>query len=93
MVLTKADMAKDVMIKNGFSKKQSIETVKILIELIKASLEESDEVLISGFGKFCVKQKSERRGRNPQTGDDLMMAPRKVVRFRCPGKLQEKING
>ena len=93
MVLTKADMAKDVMIKNGFSKKQSIETVEILIELIKASLEESDDVLISGFGKFCVKQKSERRGRNPQTGDDLMMVPRKVVRFRCSGKLQEKING
>jgi len=93
MVLTKADMAKDVMIKNGFSKKQSIETDKILIELIKASLEESDDVLISGFGKFCVKQKSERRGRNPQTGDDLMMVPRKVVRFRCSGKLQEKING
>jgi integration host factor subunit alpha len=52
----------------------------------------SERVLISNFGKFCVKKKRERRGRNPATGEDMMMAPRKVVTFHCSGRLREKIN-
>jgi integration host factor subunit alpha len=55
--------------------------------------ESGDDVLISGFGKFCVKEKGERRGRNPSTGEDMMMKPRKVVTFRCSRSLREKING
>ena len=49
--------------------------------------------MISGFGKFCVKDKKERRGRNPATGEELMLVPRRVVTFKCSGKLKEKING
>jgi integration host factor subunit alpha len=63
-----------------------------MLELIKRSLESGHDVLISGFGKFCVNQKRERRGRNPATGKDMMLAPRKTVRFRCSGKLKEKLN-
>jgi integration host factor subunit alpha len=72
--------------------KRSSEIVEILLELIKSSLESGEDVLISGFGKFCVKEKGQRRGRNPATGGDMILAPRKVVTFRCSGKLREKIN-
>jgi integration host factor subunit alpha len=60
------------------------------VELIKQSLESGEDVMISGFGKFCVKKK--RRGRNPSTGKDLILAPRKVVTFKWSGKLKEKLN-
>jgi integration host factor subunit alpha len=65
---------------------------KAWIELIKGKLEKGEDVLISGFGKFCVMEKGERRGRNPATGQDLMLAPRRVVTFKCSGKLRERIN-
>ncbi len=71
---------------------KAFETVEIMLELIKRSLETGEDVLISGFGKFCVKKKRERRGRNPATGEDLMLAPRKVVTFQCSGKLREKLD-
>ncbi|MFC1887125.1 HU family DNA-binding protein [Thermodesulfobacteriota bacterium] len=60
---------------------------------MKKSLESGDDSLISGFGKFCVKNKGKRRGRNPATGDDMMLRPRKVVTFKCSGRLRKKING
>jgi integration host factor subunit alpha len=63
-----------------------------LLELIKSALESGHDVMISGFGKFCVKQKGERRGRNPATGDDMVLAPRKVVTFKWSGKLKEKLD-
>jgi integration host factor subunit alpha len=69
-----------------------VELVEILLELIKAKLASGEDVLISGFGKFCVKKKKERRGRNPATGDTMMLTPRKVVIFKCSGKLRKKIN-
>ena len=59
---------------------------------MKKTLESGEDVMISGFGKFCVKNKKERRGRNPATGDDMMLRPRKVVTFKCSGNLREKIN-
>ena len=62
------------------------------MEIMKKTMEKGEDVLISGFGKFCVKGKKERRGRNPATGDDLMLTPRRVVTFKCSGKLRSKIN-
>jgi integration host factor subunit alpha len=59
---------------------------------MKSTLEKGEDVLISGFGKFCVKQKKQRRGRNPATGADLILKERKVVTFKCSGKLRNKIN-
>ncbi len=90
--LTKAHIIDAVAEKNGFTRKRSIETVEILLELIKRTLETGEDVLISGFGKFCVKKKNKRRGRNPATGTDMMLRPRKVVTFLCSGKLRERIN-
>jgi len=90
--LTKAHIVNAVAERNGFTRKKSIDTVEILLELIKRSLESGEDVLISGFGKFCVKNKKKRKGRNPATGKDLILAPRKVVTFRWSGKLKEKLN-
>jgi len=90
--LTKAHIIDAVAEKNGFTRKKSIETVEILLELIKRTLEIDEKVLISGFGKFSVKKKKKRRGRNPATGEDLMLAPRKVVTFQSSMKLREKLN-
>jgi integration host factor subunit alpha len=87
--LIKAHIIDAVAESNGYTRKKSIETV---LELIKRSLESGEDVLISGFGKFCVKEKAERRGRNPATGKDLILSPRKVVTFIWSGKLKEKLN-
>ena len=91
MALTKNDIVAKVN-DLGFTKKKSIETVESLLEIIKTTLEDGDDVLVSGFGKFCVKEKQKRRGRNPATGSDLMLRERKVVTFKCSGKLRNKIN-
>jgi integration host factor subunit alpha len=77
----------------GYPRSKSTEAIEILLEIMKRTLEDGDDVLISGFGKFCVKEKKERKGRNPATGDDLMLAPRRVVTFRCSNNLRDKVNG
>lgn len=92
MALTKADIITTISNELGFSKRQSIDLVDSLLEIIKKSLETGDDVLVSGFGKFCVKEKNARKGRNPATGQDMMLSPRKVVTFKCSGKLRDKIN-
>ena len=63
------------------------------LEIIKQTLASSEDVLISGFGRFCVKNQEERRGRNPQTGEDMALRPRRVVIFRCSGVLRDRISG
>jgi integration host factor subunit alpha len=93
MALTKADIVEDIRLRNGYTKNQAIETVETLLEIMKRTLESGEDVLISGFGKFCVNEKKERRGRNPATGDDMMLRPRKVVTFKCSGKLRDRVNG
>ncbi|MBI5894964.1 MAG: integration host factor subunit alpha [Desulfobacterales bacterium] len=92
MTLTKAQIVDIIHEELPFPKNKSTEVIEGLIEIIKRTLENSEDVLISGFGKFCVKNKRERRGRNPATGDDLILSQRKVVTFKCSGKLREKIN-
>ena len=93
MTLTKANIVEAVAEQNGYPKKQSVNTIETLLEIIKRSLEAGEDVLISRFGKFCVKEKQERRGRNPATGEDMMLEPRRVVTFRCSRQLRDKING
>jgi integration host factor subunit alpha len=93
MTLKKADIVEAVSKQNGYTLNQSFEVVERLLEIIKTSLESGEDVLISGFGKFCVKGKKQRRGRNPVTGESMMFSPRKVVTFKCSGKLRDKING
>ena len=93
MALTKNDIVERLQVELGFTKSQSIQVTECLLEQIKASLESGDDVLVSGFGKFCVKNKNERKGRNPATGEDLMLEPRRVVTFKWSGKLRRKLNG
>ncbi len=93
MTLTKANIVDAIHNDLGFPKNRSAELIEILLEQIKSSLEKGEDVLISGFGKFCVKSKKERRGRNPATGDDMMLSQRQVVTFRCSHLLREKISG
>ena len=90
--LTKDMLVKSVAGETGLAGKQSVELVETLIELIKGRLASGDDVLISGFGKFSIREKKERKGRNPATGDSLMLKPRRVVTFHCSGKLREKLN-
>ena len=92
MSLTKAHIINSIQNQLNIPKNKSSETVESLLEIIKSTLESGEDVLISGFGKLCVKEKSERRGRNPATGEDMMLAPRKVITFKCSGKLRDKIN-
>ena len=92
MTLTKAQIIEEISSRDGFTKKKSIEIVETLLDIIKSTLESGDDVLISGFGKFCVKGKKERRGRNPATGEAMMLDPRKIVTFKCSQKLREQIN-
>jgi len=92
MTLTKATLIESIAESNGFPKNRATETVEIFLEIIKSTLESGEDVLISGFGKFCVKEKRERKGRNPATGSDLMLPARKVVTFRCSGKLRDMVN-
>jgi integration host factor subunit alpha len=92
MALTKNDIVTRVH-SLGFTKNKSVKIIEALLEIIKSTLEKGEDVLLSGFGKFRVKQKNKRRGRNPATGDDLTLKERKVVTFKCSGKLRDKING
>ena len=93
MALTKADIVEAVQTEIGFTRHQSTELVENLLEHIKSTLASGEDVLVSGFGKFCVNEKRERRGRNPATGEDMMLAPRRVVTFKCSGNLRKRING
>jgi integration host factor subunit alpha len=93
MTLTKIQIVESVQNQTGFPKNKSSEIVETLLEIIKRTLASGDDVLVSGFGKFCVNEKKERKGRNPATGDAMMLAPRKVITFKCSGTLRGRING
>lgn len=93
MALTKQDIVEQIQTHLGFPKSQSSDITEILLEIIKSELATGDNVLVSGFGKFCVKVKNKRNGRNPATGEDLILPARRVVTFKCSSKLREKING
>ncbi|RLB82321.1 MAG: integration host factor subunit alpha [Deltaproteobacteria bacterium] len=92
MARTKADIIDAIHMKLGCSKAKSAELVESILEIIKQTLANGEDVLISGFGKFCVKNKEERKGRNPQTGEDMMLGSRRVVTFKCSGVLRDRVN-
>jgi integration host factor subunit alpha len=92
MTLTKAQIVENLFAKNLFTKGESAQIIETLFELIKQSLQDGDDVLISGFGKFSVKEKHQRRGRNPQSGEPITLPPRRVVTFHYSAGLKEKMN-
>jgi integration host factor subunit alpha len=93
MTLTKIQIVESIHNQTGFPKNKSSEILETLLEIIKNTLASGEDVLVSGFGRFCVREKTERKGRNPATGEDMMLEPRKVVTFRCSGKLRKRVNG
>ena len=92
MTLTKNQIVQNIIKETGITKRKAVDTVEHLLEIVKSSLASGEEVLVSGFGKFNVKSKYQRKGRNPSSGEDLMLDARRVVTFRCSGKLRDKIN-
>lgn len=92
MALTKAQIVDSVQEQFGLPRKQCVDIVEKLLECIKSTLENGEDVMISGFGKFCVNEKKQRKGRNPATGEDLILSSRRVVTFKCSQRLREKIN-
>ena len=91
MTLTKAKIAETIQEELGFPMNRSAELVETMLELMKQNLAEGDDILISGFGKFSVKQKRQRKGRNPATGEDMMLPARKIVTFKCSSVLRDRI--
>jgi integration host factor subunit alpha len=92
MTLTKAHIIDTIYNNTDLNRPQATRAVENFLESIKKTLESGEDVLISGFGKFCVNEKKERRGRNPATGEDLMLPPRKVITFKCSPVFRKKIS-
>ena len=91
MTLTKAQIIDSIQNQTGFPKNKSSEIVETLLEIIKNAIGSGEDVLISSFGKFCVREKQKRKGRNPATGNAIMLRSRKVVTFKCSGKLRKRV--
>lgn len=91
MALTKAEVAEHLFEKVGLSKRDAKEMVEIFFEEIRETLESGEQVKLSGFGNFDLRQKSERPGRNPKTGEDIPISARKVVTFRPGQKLKSRV--
>jgi integration host factor subunit alpha len=90
--MTKADIVEKIYDKVGFSKKESAELVEMVFDIIKSTLEKGDKIKIAGFGNFVVKEKADRRGRNPQTGDEIIISARKILTFKPSQVLKASIN-
>ena len=93
MALTKSDIMSKISNETGLTNSQSRNVFENLLGVIISTLESGEDVLFSGFGKFSVIEKNVRKGRNPATGSDMMLPARKVVNFKCSGKLRDRING
>ena len=93
MTLIKDHIIRSVGDRLGLSKFESSRIVEFVLETVKSSLSNGENVLISGFGKFNVRKKAARRGRNPATGEDLTLEPRGVVTFQCSAVMRDRING
>jgi len=93
MTMTKAGLVDSVYDRVGVSKKDAAEYVDLVLEIMKETLEAGDELKISGFGKFEVRHKGERIGRNPQSGVEIMIPKRKVLRFKVSQVLKDELNG
>ena len=90
--MTKADIVDKIYEKVGFSKKESAELVELVFDIVKSTLEQGDKIKIAGFGNFVVKEKADRRGRNPQTGEEITISARKILTFKPSQVLKASIN-
>ena len=90
--MTKADIVEKIYEKVGFSKKESAELVETVFDIMKSTLEGGDKIKIAGFGNFVVKEKANRRGRNPQTGDEIIISARRILTFKPSQVLKASLN-
>lgn len=90
--MTKADLVESVYLKTGFSKKESAQIVELVFDLMKSTLEKGEKIKLAGFGNFVVKNKATRKGRNPQTGDEIEISSRKILTFKPSQVLKSVIN-
>src|SRR2546423_10007416 len=93
MTMTKADIVERIYEKVGFSKKEATEVVESIFELVKERLEQGEKVKISGFGNFVVNEKRPRKGRNPQTGKEIVISGRRGLTFKASQGLKKTMNG
>jgi integration host factor subunit alpha len=91
--MTKADLIESVYLTTGFSKKESAAIIEMVFDLMKNTLQDGEKIKIAGFGNFVVKDKSSRRGRNPQTGNEIEISARKILTFKPSQVLKASING
>lgn len=89
--MTKADIVARIYEKVGFSKKEAADVVEATFEIIKGSLEKGEKVKISGFGNFVVHSKRPRKGRNPQTGEEIVIVGRRVLTFKASQILKNNL--
>ena len=90
--MTKADIVETIYEKVGFSRKESADIVDLVFDLLKETLEKGDKIKISGFGNFVVREKRSRKGRNPQTGDEIQITARRVLTFKPSQVLRKALN-
>ena len=90
--MTKADIFEKVQAETDFNRKESAEMVEAVFAIMKSTLESGENLKISGFGSFIVKQKKDRRGRNPQTGETITIEARRILTFKPSNLLKEAIN-
>ncbi len=91
--MTKADLIESIYLTTGFSKKESAAIVEMVFDLMKTTLQDGEKIKIAGFGNFVVKEKASRRGRNPQTGNEIEISARKILTFKPSQVLKASING
>jgi len=91
--MTKANIAERIATVNGFSKLESMDLVESVLSIIKDVLADGETLKVSGFGSFVVKDKNDRRGRNPQTGEEITIDARRVLTFKPSAALKGAING
>jgi len=92
MTLTKARIVEKLYAESDFSKERCVELVESVFGLMKDELKKGNDICVSGFGKWFVRRKAPRRGRNPQTGEEVMLDARTVVTFKCSGRLRKIMN-
>ena len=92
MTLTKTNITETIEKELDLSRSDAYNTVEEFLEIIKETIENGEDLMISGFGKFCVNEKNARKGRNPATNEEMILPPRRVVTFKCSGKLRDLVN-
>jgi integration host factor subunit alpha len=91
LAITKTSIIEKISEKINLTPSRAKDTVEHLLEIMKSTLASGEDIMLSGFGKFQVNEKAARKGRNPATGEDMMLKKRRVVTFNCAGALRDKI--